>query len=108
MPFRRSLTAQLLGVVVWTFENGHCDWLQSLHPRFGPFAPLLEVHAWWHALTGYGAHCMAVGACHIVVVLRDGSEAWRLERWYGIWSVVRTNGAEREEKSALLDRSDDE
>ena len=51
---------------------------------------------------------MAVGACHIVVVLRDGSEAWRLERWYGIWSVVRTNGAEREEKSALLDRSDDE
>ncbi|KNE66450.1 hypothetical protein AMAG_11587 [Allomyces macrogynus ATCC 38327] len=55
----QGLAAYGFGTALWVVDNVYCySHLVPLKEAVGsPWAVLLELHAWWHALTGYGSFC---------------------------------------------------
>lgn len=46
------------GFVLWNLDNKFCSTLRVWRRELGlPWGVLLEGHAWWHILTGYGMFC---------------------------------------------------
>eukprot|EP00698_Gefionella_okellyi_P006635 TRINITY_DN15961_c0_g1_i1.p1 TRINITY_DN15961_c0_g1~~TRINITY_DN15961_c0_g1_i1.p1 ORF type:complete len:270 (-),score=71.78 TRINITY_DN15961_c0_g1_i1:247-1056(-) len=41
---------------LWNMDNLHCGALTAARAQLGVFAPLLELHAWWHVLTAVAIH----------------------------------------------------
>ena len=48
------------GYAIWNLDNAFCGLLIETRRNIGmPWAFLLELHGWWHILTGIGAYmCM--------------------------------------------------
>jgi dihydroceramidase len=45
------------GFVLWNMDNQYCGWLRHLRQEWGyPWSPLLQLHGWWHILTGLGIY----------------------------------------------------
>jgi dihydroceramidase len=46
----------LAGFILWNIDNTFCEWLRATRAGMGPAAPLLQLHGWWHLLTGAGTY----------------------------------------------------
>jgi len=45
---------------LWNIDIHFCQELREMREHMGPFAPLLELHAWWHVLTAYSSYLQVV------------------------------------------------
>ena len=45
---------------LWNIDIYFCKELQDLRAQMGVWAPLLELHGWWHVLTGYSSYLQIV------------------------------------------------
>eukprot|EP00127_Corallochytrium_limacisporum_P003003 Clim_evm50s144 gene=Clim_evmTU50s144 len=61
-----SVSAYGTGFLLWNIDNIFCEELRALRAEIEPFGPFLELHAWWHCLTGYGSY----GAVVLLSVVR--------------------------------------
>ena len=56
-----NLMLFLLGFALWNIDNIFCDQLAALRERVGVVvAPLLQLHGWWHVLTGIATYQFVV------------------------------------------------
>ncbi|KAB8209839.1 alkaline ceramidase family protein [Aspergillus parasiticus] len=56
-----------LGFYLWVIDGWICGFLRSARERIGlPLAFLLELHGWWHILTGIGAYIFIAVVDHLV------------------------------------------
>lgn len=75
----------LIGFAIWNCDNILCDPLRLLRARVGyPVAALLEGHAWWHVLTGWGAYHLIVSAELLNLCLKESPECWTFAG-HGTW-----------------------
>ncbi|PVV00360.1 hypothetical protein BB560_005264 [Smittium megazygosporum] len=67
--------AGLLGFIAWNFDNLFCSCLRQTRSVVGwPMSVLFQLHAWWHILTAYGAHCLGIFMVSLRLVLNDRSD----------------------------------
>lgn len=77
----------LLGFAFWNVDNVFCGTLRSWRRSIGmPWGFLLEGHAWWHILTGYGAYCYIVWGIHLRHILNGDQDKYVLI-WPHMWSL---------------------
>lgn len=82
----------LAGFAIWGIDNVFCSTLRSWRRDIGlPWGILLEGHAWWHLLTGYGAYCYIVWGIHLRHILNGDQENYELiwPRLYNLPELVR-------------------
>lgn len=55
--FLLSCATYLLGFILWNVDTLTCPHLRRLRAQMSPtWAPLVELHAWWHLLAGLGTY----------------------------------------------------
>lgn len=52
----RGLIAFVSGFAIWNLDNAFCATLTRWREAVGFWGFLLEGHAWWHILTGWGSY----------------------------------------------------
>jgi len=96
----------IAGFAIWNVDNIFCDQLRRARGFVGyPLAALLEGHAWWHILTGYGAYHLVVCSSMLALSLKESPAHFTLkdhDTFQGFWlpRVIRTKewkGVEKEE-----------
>ncbi|KAK0525265.1 alkaline ceramidase ydc1 [Tilletia horrida] len=76
-----------LGFAIWNVDNIFCKSLRDTRARLGPvLGVLLEGHAWWHFLTGYGAYLAGLAGSFLIGAIRESPDAFevRYKDRYGI------------------------
>jgi len=64
------------GFAIWNVDNLFCDPITSLKMRHGqPWAGLLEGHAHWHLLTGYGSFLIVAATEFLVLNIDEGVDS---------------------------------
>jgi len=65
-PFRVLIcgcAAMIVATVLWHNDQIHCESIQHHRNVVGyPFRVLMELHAWWHLLSGFAAFSSVMGA----------------------------------------------
>jgi len=80
----------VLGFVLWNGDNFLCDQLTSIKRKVGrPLSFFIELHGWWHLLTGYGTILMSHAAMFLVLMLREGHQHFKMEMWGGWMPIVK-------------------
>ena len=70
----------LTGFAIWNIDNIWCGWLRGARKTIGyPYALILEGHAWWHLLTGYGAYALIVAGAYLVLSIKEGPDHFTLK-----------------------------
>lgn len=60
---------------MWNIDNIFCDSLRLVRARVGyPLAAVIEGHAWWHILTGYGAYHLVVSVELMALSIKEAPE----------------------------------
>lgn len=87
--FALNAFSYLLGFTLWNLENTFCTVLKSWRDSIGyPFRIFLELHAYWHLLTGYGAYGMVVH-CQLLRALVEGRKDVGFEYIYGVPIIIK-------------------
>ncbi len=58
--FPVAITMYLSAFALWNVDNHLCGHLQLLRAYLGVFAPVIELHAWWHIGVGIGSYLYVV------------------------------------------------
>jgi dihydroceramidase len=53
-----------LAFALWNMDNHFCDHLHEIRDSVGMFAPVFQLHAWWHILTGVALHVTTMYATY--------------------------------------------
>jgi len=86
------------GFVCWNIDNILCYWLTLAKTQLGrPLSFLLELHGWWHLMTGYGAYLMAMASQMLTLMIKEGHEPFEMQMWWG-WlpQIVRVRYVEKD------------
>jgi len=96
-PEKRQLLAlltagwgtQLLGFACWNVDNLFCPQLRMARAWLGPWLSwLLQLHGWWHVLTGIGAYTYIVANQWMNLLRNDRHKQWRVRWRCGFLAVV--------------------
>eukprot|EP00045_Choanoeca_perplexa_P002222 m.23494 g.23494 ORF g.23494 m.23494 type:complete len:280 (-) comp11390_c0_seq1:41-880(-) len=79
--FKYSLVSILLAYVLWNIDVYACDSVKRARAWAGPFAPLFQLHAWWHFGTGVSSYLQQVFAC-CCRLAHQGYEPELIYPWY--------------------------
>ncbi|KAF2182198.1 alkaline ceramidase family protein [Zopfia rhizophila CBS 207.26] len=90
----------VFGYFLWSIDFHLCDYVTAIKHRIGlPFGMLLELHGWWHILTGIGAY-VGMALVEYLVTMEEGKTD-RVEEGF-VWPVRRVlrdlEGKENAEK----------
>ncbi|KAJ3145471.1 Alkaline ceramidase 3 [Geranomyces variabilis] len=83
-----SVGAILFAFTLWNVDQVHCGALQGTRNAVGyPFRVGLELHAWWHVLSGFAGYVGVVGAqyCRLLAL---GRADVRVAVWAGVLPVL--------------------
>ena len=89
---------QLLGFACWNFDNLACHylrgWRQALIHQYGSIlgtalAATLEMHGWWHILTGLGTYAYVVANAWMDILREDLECDWQLTWKFGLVPIVQ-------------------
>ncbi|KAI5844667.1 ceramidase [Morchella snyderi] len=70
-------TTFVAGFALWLVDDGACAWLRSLREWTGmPVGFVLELHGWWHLLTGTGVYCFLVFVEYLHVQINGLQDEW--------------------------------
>lgn len=58
--FPIAITTYLSAFALWNVDNQLCGYLQLLRLYLGVFAPVIELHAWWHIGVGIGSYLYVI------------------------------------------------
>ncbi|WVQ80582.1 hypothetical protein IAT38_002687 [Cryptococcus sp. DSM 104549] len=76
------------GFGIWNVDNIFCDQLRRVRELVGPLGFLVEGHAYWHYMTGYGAYLILTASILLHMLIKDDLESYALEgKWLPV--VVR-------------------
>ncbi|KAJ1920065.1 alkaline ceramidase ydc1 [Mycoemilia scoparia] len=90
----RSAIMFLTGFCVWNLDNILCHHLRSYrrHAQF-PLDGILQLHGWWHVLTGYACHYAFTFITLLRITLWNENDKYMLEYSdLGVPRVVLRNG----------------
>ncbi|KAJ3012472.1 Alkaline ceramidase 3 [Thoreauomyces humboldtii] len=88
----------LLAFFLWTTDQTHCGAIQEHRNAIGyPLRVGLELHAWWHLLTGYSGYVSVVG-CHFARLMATGRTDVEVTVWGGVFPVLVPKAAVDEKK----------
>ncbi|KAF2463199.1 alkaline ceramidase-like protein [Lindgomyces ingoldianus] len=90
----------LFGYFVWNIDMHFCSQVTAIKHRLGlPWGFLLELHGWWHILTGIGAY-VGMALVEYLITMEEGKTD-RVEEGF-VWPVKRVlrdlEGREKEKK----------
>ncbi|XP_052104391.1 alkaline ceramidase 3-like [Mytilus californianus] len=80
------------GFLLWEIDQNFCGGLKLWRSEvLGPFAPIFELHAWWHLLAGTGTYLSVLYSAYLrSLVLGNKPE---IKYWKKVWPYIRiTNG----------------
>ncbi|CAG2220514.1 ACER3 [Mytilus edulis] len=80
------------GFFLWEIDQNFCGGLKLWRSEvLGPFAPIFELHAWWHLLAGTGTYLSVLYSAYLrSLVLGNKPE---IKYWKKVWPYIRiTNG----------------
>lgn len=90
---KRGALIFFLGFVCWNIDNNFCQSLRQARIQMGrPLGFLLQLHGWWHLMTGYGSILMATSGQFLTLILRDGHQHYELQMWWGWFPLVVRSG----------------
>jgi len=75
--------------LLWNVDNHFCGKLRSLREQFGILAPMLQLHAWWHVLTGIGSYVYIVGNQYMRILLLEMEEEFELKWKLGVIPMIK-------------------
>nr|ODN91694.1 dihydroceramidase [Cryptococcus depauperatus CBS 7841] len=78
----RGVTIFALGFVIWNIDNVFCEQLKSIRSFVGPLGVLVEGHAFWHYMTGYGSFLLFTASTYLHLLKKDTTSAYSIE---GYW-----------------------
>ncbi|KAJ3178476.1 Alkaline ceramidase 3 [Geranomyces variabilis] len=95
-----SVGAILFAFTLWNVDQVHCGALQGTRNAIGyPLRVGLELHAWWHVLSGFAGYVGVVGAqyCRLLAL---GRTDVRVAVWAGVLPVlvVVAGGASQDDR----------
>lgn len=67
--FYIAVGAYITAFALWNVDNQLCGQLQLLRAYLGIFAPIIELHAWWHIGVGIGSYLYIIFS--IVIRLQE-------------------------------------
>jgi len=74
--------------LLWNMDNRFCGKLRAMREQLGVFAPLLQLHAWWHILTGIGTYVYMVGNQFLRILMLEMEEEFEIRWKLGMIPVV--------------------
>ncbi|AMD20825.1 HDR083Cp [Eremothecium sinecaudum] len=85
----------LIAYVMWQLDVHRCDlWIGIRRHLMLPFGTLLELHAWWHLLTGLGVYYFIVSLIYLRLVLHSKQDNYvMIWRWKMLPEVVHNKNA---------------
>ncbi|KAJ3036812.1 Alkaline ceramidase 3 [Rhizophlyctis rosea] len=58
-----GVASMLLAFALWCTDQSHCSHIQEQRNKVGyPFRVVMELHAWWHLLTGFAGYLSVMGS----------------------------------------------
>jgi len=95
---RIGLACSVVGYSVWLIDHWACSGLRSTRRSMGmPWGFILELHGWWHILTGIAAYTFIA----LIEYLQLHVEGQRSSAQYA-WPVSRTLGRDAEKLQLAL------
>jgi len=74
--------------ILWNIDNRFCNKLRAIRGQAGILAPLLQLHAWWHVLTGIGSYVYIVGNQYLRILSLEMEEEFKLKWVLRILPVI--------------------
>lgn len=79
----------MTGFGLWGIDRGQCSSLTSAKHWMGiPFGFILELHGWWHLLTGLGVAFFIVVSCQLRVHLSHEEAEFEMQYTLGFWPTL--------------------
>ncbi|OWT40092.1 dihydroceramidase [Cryptococcus neoformans] len=70
------------GFGIWNVDNIFCEQLRAIRTVTGPFGVLVEGHAYWHYMTGYGAYLIFTASILLHCLIKDDVKGYQIDgRW---------------------------
>lgn len=80
-----------LGFLAWNIDNEFCPQIRAARAVLGaPWNSVLQLHGWWHILTGLGSYCYIVFSQYIRQVMLQNADDITLRWTAGILPTVMT------------------
>ncbi|KAH3680649.1 hypothetical protein WICMUC_000206 [Wickerhamomyces mucosus] len=80
----------LIGYILWNLDVHLCSNWISIRRFIGmPYGFLLELHGWWHILTGLGVYYYIVYLEYLRILLIGKNSKYELKEWFGIFPEIR-------------------
>jgi len=90
------------GFLLWIIDNECCDFLRSVRHQIGiPWAFLLELHGWWHILTGLGVYYYIQFLLYLRLFLEGTGEEFNFVWAYGFLPSVEGKGIKYQNGSIM-------
>jgi len=77
-------------IVLWNIDNHFCGDLRVARQGLGDnFSWLLQLHGWWHVLTGIGSYAHILGNQWLRLMMLDQSHEFKVHWLGGIFPILR-------------------
>ncbi|KAJ2553315.1 hypothetical protein EV175_002985 [Coemansia sp. RSA 1933] len=87
--FKLGHICMLSGFLVWNLDNMFCERLRSYRSYAGmPLDAVLQLHGWWHILTGYGCGYMLLLVHYVNLAYNGHSHLFTLKYSLGIFPHI--------------------
>jgi len=74
--------------LLWNIDNHFCQKLRLVREKLSNFSPILQLHAWWHVLTGIGTYTYIVGSQYMRILLLEMEAEFELKWKLGIIPTI--------------------
>lgn len=90
-----GLVTYMSGFVLWNLDQHFCGKLQLIRKEYlGVFAPIFQLHAWWHILAGTGTYLSVLFSAH-TRYLYLGMKP-EIKFWMKVWPYLRLRKQKKE------------
>nr|XP_034329749.1 alkaline ceramidase 3 isoform X2 [Crassostrea gigas] len=90
-----GLVTYMSGFVLWNLDQHFCGHLQLIRKEYlGVFAPIFQLHAWWHILAGTGTYLSVLFSAH-TRYLYLGMKP-EIKFWMKVWPYLRLRKQKKE------------
>ncbi|KAK4684256.1 dihydroceramidase, partial [Tremellales sp. Uapishka_1] len=81
-----GLTTFALGFVIWNIDNFFCTQLRTIREHVGVWGFLVEGHAYWHILTGYGSFLVFTSSIELTLATKVSPDAYTFDAksWFPV------------------------
>ncbi|KAJ3011148.1 Alkaline ceramidase 3 [Thoreauomyces humboldtii] len=94
-----SISSMILAVILWSVDQVQCGKLQHARIEMGyPLRPLLELHGWWHFLSGFAGYVGIVAAqkCRLLAM---GKRDFEVQMWGFLMPVITVDAKGKSKRS---------